>query len=326
MRPVSILIVVVLPAPFGPRKPKISPRGTSKLTPCTASTRLPREEPAVNVFVEPSLRPVDQPSRAHGPGAAAADASSVVLRRESAPRRRTPPDARRWLVYSWSLYWILRGLMPRIVRRLRRRAAARLERLQDRVALEVGDASSRGSADGVARASARHRRRAGAAPRCAAPSQSTTARSIAFSSSRTLPGQRVAAERARARRRRSRRCACRSRRAKRRRKNAGERGDVARAVAERRDLERDDVEAVVEVLAEAALARCAGCRSRFVAAMMRTSTLSVSLPPTRSNVRSCRKRRSFTCVAAAGSRRSRRGRACRRRPARSGPRGARPRR
>jgi hypothetical protein len=33
----SILIVVVLPAPFGPRKPKISPRPTWKLTPRTAS-------------------------------------------------------------------------------------------------------------------------------------------------------------------------------------------------------------------------------------------------------------------------------------------------
>ena len=41
MRPVSILIVVVLPAPFGPRKPKISPRFTVKLTPRTASTFFP---------------------------------------------------------------------------------------------------------------------------------------------------------------------------------------------------------------------------------------------------------------------------------------------
>src|SRR5262245_10479765 len=35
--PFSILIVVVLPAPFGPRKPKICPRGTSKLTASTAT-------------------------------------------------------------------------------------------------------------------------------------------------------------------------------------------------------------------------------------------------------------------------------------------------
>src|SRR5262245_37072383 len=34
----STLIVVVLPAPFGPRKPNTSPGATSKLTPRTAST------------------------------------------------------------------------------------------------------------------------------------------------------------------------------------------------------------------------------------------------------------------------------------------------
>ena len=34
--------VVVLPAPFGPRKPKISPRATCRLTPRTASTAPPR--------------------------------------------------------------------------------------------------------------------------------------------------------------------------------------------------------------------------------------------------------------------------------------------
>ena len=36
-RPVSILMVVVLPAPLGPRKPTISPRATARLTPRTAS-------------------------------------------------------------------------------------------------------------------------------------------------------------------------------------------------------------------------------------------------------------------------------------------------
>ena len=35
----SILIVVVLPAPFGPSRPKIVPRGTAKLTSSTAMTR-----------------------------------------------------------------------------------------------------------------------------------------------------------------------------------------------------------------------------------------------------------------------------------------------
>ncbi len=34
----SMLIVVVLPAPFGPRKPNTSPAATSKLTPRTASS------------------------------------------------------------------------------------------------------------------------------------------------------------------------------------------------------------------------------------------------------------------------------------------------
>ena len=37
-RPSIISIVVVLPAPLGPRRPKISPRATSKLTPSTAFT------------------------------------------------------------------------------------------------------------------------------------------------------------------------------------------------------------------------------------------------------------------------------------------------
>src|ERR1700727_1763439 len=39
---VSIRSVVVLPAPFGPRKPKVSPLATSMLTPRTASTVPPR--------------------------------------------------------------------------------------------------------------------------------------------------------------------------------------------------------------------------------------------------------------------------------------------
>src|SRR2546428_12585473 len=36
-RPVSILMVVLLPAPLGPRKPKKRPRGTSKETSSTAT-------------------------------------------------------------------------------------------------------------------------------------------------------------------------------------------------------------------------------------------------------------------------------------------------
>jgi hypothetical protein len=37
-RVMSILIVVVFPAPFGPRRPNSSPASTEKLTPRTAST------------------------------------------------------------------------------------------------------------------------------------------------------------------------------------------------------------------------------------------------------------------------------------------------
>jgi hypothetical protein len=40
---VSMRSVVVFPAPFGPRKPKISPRCTSMLTPRTASIGPPFE-------------------------------------------------------------------------------------------------------------------------------------------------------------------------------------------------------------------------------------------------------------------------------------------
>jgi hypothetical protein len=43
MSPVSILRVVVFPAPFGPRNPKISPSCTSKSMPSTATTLLPEK-------------------------------------------------------------------------------------------------------------------------------------------------------------------------------------------------------------------------------------------------------------------------------------------
>ena len=46
---ISILIVVVLPAPFGPSRPKSSPSWISKLMPRTASTST---EPRRNVPVE----------------------------------------------------------------------------------------------------------------------------------------------------------------------------------------------------------------------------------------------------------------------------------
>ena len=59
------------------------------------------------------------------------------------------------------------------------------------------------------------------------------------------------------------------------------------------DVDLDDVEAVVEVLAELPSSSFF-FRSRWVAATIRTSTLKVWFPPTRSNSRSSRKRSSLT--------------------------------
>ena len=56
-----------------------------------------------------------------------------------------------------------------------------------------------------------------------------------------------------------------------------EQRDVAGALAQRRDLQRHDVEPVEQVFAEVA-ARDLGSRSRFVAVTSRTSTLSVLMP------------------------------------------------
>jgi hypothetical protein len=42
MRPISVRIVVVLPAPLGPTNPKMWPRSTSNVTPRNASTFLRR--------------------------------------------------------------------------------------------------------------------------------------------------------------------------------------------------------------------------------------------------------------------------------------------
>ena len=50
IRPSSILIVVVLPLPLGPRKPTISPRCTVKLTFFTASTVLRQIKPVLKVL------------------------------------------------------------------------------------------------------------------------------------------------------------------------------------------------------------------------------------------------------------------------------------
>src|SRR4051794_8696731 len=55
MSPISIFRVVVLPAPFGPRKPNTSPRLTSNDTSFTASTLL-RKKPSRKVLARRSAR------------------------------------------------------------------------------------------------------------------------------------------------------------------------------------------------------------------------------------------------------------------------------
>ena len=74
-----------------------------------------------------------------------------------------------------------------------------------------------------------------------------------------------------------------------------EQRDVLAALAQRRKLDREHREPVVEVLAEAPSA-IARSRSRLVAATIRTSTLRVRVPPTRSNSPSCSTRSSLACT------------------------------
>ena len=75
----------------------------------------------------------------------------------------------------------------------------------------------------------------------------------------------------------------------------GEQGDVAAARAQRRDLDDDLREPVVEVLAELARRRSGPSGLWCVAHTMRTSTGISARPPMRSITRSCRKRSSFAC-------------------------------
>ena len=70
---------------------------------------------------------------------------------------------------------------------------------------------------------------------------------------------------------------------------------VLGVLAQRRHVDREDGEAVEQVFAEAPRA-IAASRSRWVAAMMRTSTAIWRVPPTRSNTRSCSTRSSLTCI------------------------------
>src|SRR6266540_4723185 len=77
MSPISILMVVVLPAPFGPTKPKISPSETESVRSWTAWTRRLRN-PTSNTFEMPSVRRIIGP---HHP-----DGSSRCQSRASVPR------------------------------------------------------------------------------------------------------------------------------------------------------------------------------------------------------------------------------------------------
>src|ERR1700735_3283986 len=64
MRPRSILMVVVLPAPFGPTNPQTEPRGMARLKPST-TVRLPKRlvSPAVDTASdEPGGSPVGRVS------------------------------------------------------------------------------------------------------------------------------------------------------------------------------------------------------------------------------------------------------------------------
>src|SRR5436190_4656140 len=67
----SIRSVVVLPAPLGPRKPKISPRCTAKSTPRTASTLVTlRRRLVLNVLRKPLASIIEPPVCGAGRGAA----------------------------------------------------------------------------------------------------------------------------------------------------------------------------------------------------------------------------------------------------------------
>src|SRR5215471_505847 len=54
-RPISIFRVVVLPAPLGPRKPKISPSSTLRCNGCNARLGRFRQNPTMYVFSRPRI-------------------------------------------------------------------------------------------------------------------------------------------------------------------------------------------------------------------------------------------------------------------------------
>src|ERR671912_66966 len=58
---ISSLRVVVLPAPFGPRNPKVSPIATSRFRPSSARYGLGRQNPIEKSFVRLSVRIANMP-------------------------------------------------------------------------------------------------------------------------------------------------------------------------------------------------------------------------------------------------------------------------
>ena len=120
-------------------------------------------------------------------------------------------------------------------------------------------------------------------------------RSIRFSSSRTLPGQSYSHRCTIASSAISHGCAgrcwlCLSR------KCCTRNGNVRAPLAQRRHDDRDHLQAIEEILAETPLLDL-DAKSRLLAAITRTSTLTVRSAPTGRISRSCSTRSSFTCSA-----------------------------
>ncbi len=87
MSPMSILMGVVFPAPFGPTKPKISPCATDRDRSFTASTRL-RRNPTSNVFVSPSVRRIIAPHLLQPPRPCQSSATPARSRPGAEKRQR----------------------------------------------------------------------------------------------------------------------------------------------------------------------------------------------------------------------------------------------
>ena len=150
--------------------------------------------------------------------------------------------------------------------------------------------SAREIAGAVARSTASATAAAAADPMrgSAAPFASSTARSITFLQLAHVARPRILPQQRRSHRRRaSAGCAlpnCG-------RKSLREQRDVRRAIAQRRQLDRDRVDAIEQVVAESAVAHAAA-RSWLVAATMRTSTSTFCVPPTRKKLSPARARAS----------------------------------